>query len=227
MKTFLYTLCIAALFMAPIEAPKYKTQPVSQASEIIEVDTINYDSLYRLNADTLYGENSSSNMHFRQYEDRPDTVELVLVNDSNTYNVPVETGRYVRGIQRGHKGLDWSHNNKDTTRSCFGGVVRWSKMGYNGGYGNLVIVRHFNGLESYYAHHWSLLVEKGDTVQPGQPLGIVGSTGNSRGPHLHFELRFLGYPIDPFKIMSKEDLSYTADDTVVLTRYGSFYRVKQ
>ena len=59
------------------------------------------------------------------------------------------------------------------------------------------MVRHFNGLETYYAHHWSLLVEEGDTLSAGDGIGIIGSTGRSTGPHLHFEVRFLGVPIDP------------------------------
>ncbi len=98
---------------------------------------------------------------------------------------------------RMHYGIDYAGCNRDTSRSVWDGVVRYAERGYNGGYGNLVVVRHFNGLETYYAHHWSLLVEEGDTLSAGDGIGIIGSTGHSTGPHLHFEVRFLGVPIDP------------------------------
>jgi murein DD-endopeptidase MepM/ murein hydrolase activator NlpD len=105
--------------------------------------------------------------------------------------------------------------------STFAGVVRYARGGYNGGYGKLVIVRHFNGLETYYAHHWNLLVEEGDTVSAGTPLGIIGSTGRSNGPHLHFEVRFLGESMDPddfFNVMSD-----TSD--FVIKKKHSYYEV--
>ena len=98
---------------------------------------------------------------------------------------------------RMHYGIDYAGCNRDTSRSVWDGVVRYAERGYNGGYGNLVVVRHFNGLETYYAHHWSLLVEEGDTLSAGDGIGVIGSTGHSTGPHLHFEVRFLGVPIDP------------------------------
>ena len=73
-------------------------------------------------------------------------------------------------------------------------------------------MRHFNGLETYYAHHWSLLVEEGDTLSAGEGIGIIGSTGRSTGPHLHFEVRFLGVPIDP-------DLVHGDTLTLIKDRY--------
>ena len=109
---------------------------------------------------------------------------------------------------RMHYGLDYSGCNRDTSVSSFDGVVRYSSLGYNGGYGNLVVVRHYNGLETYYAHHWSLLVEEGDTLLAGDPIGVIGSTGRSTGPHLHYETRFLGVPIDPEIVLAGRDSIY-------------------
>ena len=117
-----------------------------------------------------------------------------------------------------HYGIDYAGCNKDTSLSVWDGVVRYADFGYNGGYGNLIIVRHFNGLETYYAHHWDLLVEEGDTVIAGDGLGIIGSTGHSTGPHLHFEVRFLGVPMNPEDIVS---------DTLILKRNGFSYEVNQ
>ena len=76
------------------------------------------------------------------------------------------------------------------------GVVRFA--GWNsGGYGNLVIVTHRLGFESWYAHMASVNVRAGQGVVGGTMLGTVGSTGRSTGPHLHFETRLNGTPFDP------------------------------
>jgi len=117
---------------------------------------------------------------------------------------------------RMHHGVDYAGCNKDTSLSVWDGIVRYADFGYNGGYGNLIIVRHFNGLETYYAHHWDLLVNEGDTVSAGDGLGIIGSTGHSTGPHLHFEVRFLGVPLNPEDIVS---------DTMTLKRNGFSYEI--
>ena len=65
------------------------------------------------------------------------------------------------------------------------------------GYGNYVLVMHGNGWSTLYAHLSAFTVHEGDTVRRGDPIGLVGSTGNSTGPHLHFETRFSGHPLDP------------------------------
>ena len=70
-------------------------------------------------------------------------------------------------------------------------------VGVDGGYGNLVRVRHANGVETYYAHLSAFNVQVGDQVNKGDPLGAVGSTGNSTGPHLHLEVRVDDKPTDP------------------------------
>ena len=66
-----------------------------------------------------------------------------------------------------------------------------------GGYGNCVIVQHDNNLSTLYGHQSRILVKQGDTLMQGQVLGEVGSTGMSTGPHLHFEVRQNGTPVDP------------------------------
>lgn len=94
-----------------------------------------------------------------------------------------------------HRGVDIDLVRGDTVRSAFSGMVRYA--GKNGGYGNVVIVRHYNGLETVYAHLWRIKVKPGDIVMSGQLLGLGGSTGHSTGTHLHFETRFRGVAIDP------------------------------
>jgi len=96
---------------------------------------------------------------------------------------------------RVHSGIDLQLEWGDTVMAAFDGVVRVSK--YNKGYGNYIIIRHFNGLETLYAHLKRRHVAHGDTVSAGDLIGLGGSTGRSTGAHLHFETRFLGRPIDP------------------------------
>ena len=80
-----------------------------------------------------------------------------------------------------HKGLDIRLNMGDTVMAAFDGVVRYAK--YNrGGFGNLVILRHYNGLETYYAHLSKINVKCNQVVKAGDLIGLVGSTGRSRGP---------------------------------------------
>ena len=143
----------------------------------------------------------------------------------DSFTLPVEgekTSGYGWRWGRMHYGIDIAYCNRDTTRSMFDGVVRYSKRGSNGGYGYLCIVRHFNGLETYYAHHRKLLVEEGDTLNSGDAIGIVGSTGHSTGPHLHLETRFLGVPINPEELMARIELT----DTITLLYNKSNYNLQ-
>ena len=70
----------------------------------------------------------------------------------------------------------------------------------SGGYGNVVVIRHVNGLETYYGHLSKYLVKPDDIVKAGELIGYGGSTGRSSGPHLHFETRYMGQAFDPERI---------------------------
>lgn len=85
-----------------------------------------------------------------------------------------------------HTGLDFSARRGTPVRSVAAGKV--IRAGWAGPYGNRVVVRHADGKRTLYAHLSSIAVKRGKTVSPGQRLGKVGSTGNSTGPHLHFEV---------------------------------------
>ena len=128
---------------------------------------------------------TTAQIHYRPVS-LPDTATLHLTEIHYPVDGVLVSGHGWRN-GRIHHGLDISRNNRDTVRSAWTGRVRYAKKGYNGGYGYLVIVRHLNGLETYYAHLRQLLVEEGDWIPQGHPIGIVGSTGNSLGPHLHYE----------------------------------------
>ena len=96
---------------------------------------------------------------------------------------------------RMHEGVDIGCAYGTPNRAAASGTVIYS--GWHGGYGNLVVVDHGNGLSTAYAHASSLLVGIGQSVSQGDTVSLVGSTGNSSGPHLHFEVRVNGQAVDP------------------------------
>lgn len=103
---------------------------------------------------------------------------------------------YRRSFRRMHYGTDIKVYVGDTIRAAFPGKIRI--VAYEGkGYGQYVIIRHPNGLETVYAHMSKQLVQENQIVKAGEAIGLGGNTGRSTGSHLHFETRFLGQFIDP------------------------------
>lgn len=105
---------------------------------------------------------------------------------------------------RMHKGYDIGIRMNDTIYAAFDGKVRLTNYEARG-YGNYVILRHPNGLETVYGHLNRHLVKENQVVKAGDPIGLGGSTGRSTGPHLHFETRFMGYAINPAAIVDFEN----------------------
>ena len=97
--------------------------------------------------------------------------------------------------RRWHYGLDLALPTGEPIYAAFDGVVRISKL--NRSYGNLVIIHHSNGLETYYAHMSKRNVVAGQHVKSGDIIGLCGNTGRSRGSHLHFEIRYMGNALNP------------------------------
>ncbi len=129
-----------------------------------------------------------------------DSIAVYLVSPwSNCYSFPLGQSRINSDFgwrhSRFHSGIDLDLEVGDDVVASFDGIVK--RADYVSGYGNLVVVKHFNGLESYYAHLSKILVTVGDTLDAGDKLGLGGSTGRSTGPHLHYELRYRGAAIDP------------------------------
>lgn len=94
-----------------------------------------------------------------------------------------------------HEGLDIAANLGSPINAALSGTVSFA--GWSDGYGNLIKLKHDNGLETYYGHCSKLLVKVGEDVDKGDKIGEVGSTGRSTGPHLHFEVRVNGVPKNP------------------------------
>ncbi|MCW9047042.1 MAG: M23 family metallopeptidase [Gammaproteobacteria bacterium] len=101
-----------------------------------------------------------------------------------------------------HKGMDFAAKTGSSVLAVAGGVVTWSSKRY--GYGNLVEINHGNGYITRYAHNKSNLVAVGDTVKKGQVVSLMGSTGRSTGPHVHFEVLKNGRQINPQKFVQKK-----------------------
>lgn len=102
-----------------------------------------------------------------------------------------------------HYGTDLKLFVRDSVRSSFDGMVRIVR--YNrSGFGHYVVVRHFNGLETIYAHLSKPLVKINQVVRSGEVLGLGGNTGRSTGAHLHYEMRYLGQSINPVELVSFE-----------------------
>lgn len=180
--------------------------------QLLTLDT-NYRFVHQWNNNVCYpsgGRNDLSRLK--------DTLWL-CVNDENheDFFAPVPgplTSRYGPRSGRYHNGVDLDLETGDTVRSCWSGKVRYSR--YNdGGFGNLVIVRHHNGLETFYAHLSKLLVVPDQDVEAGQPIGLGGNTGRSYGSHLHFEVRLYDAPINPEEIINFTEMEVKNENLMV------------
>lgn len=103
------------------------------------------------------------------------------------------------GTKEFHKGVDIAAPEGTPVKAAAPGKVISS--GWINGYGNMVEVDHGGGLVTRYAHNSRNLVSVGEEIQAGQPIALVGSTGRSTGPHVHFEVRRLGKPVDPAELV--------------------------
>lgn len=107
-----------------------------------------------------------------------------------------------RGTKAFHEGLDFTAKTGTPIRAAADGIV--TKSGNFSAYGKLIKLDHGAGLETRYAHASKLLVKAGERVVKGQKIALVGSTGRSTGPHLHYEIRLNGHALDPRKYLNKK-----------------------
>jgi len=139
----------------------------------------------------------------------PDTIVLenyvhpAKFKATSFYGVKRRRGRY-------HWGIDIPYPEGTPVVAAFDGIVRVSTFN-NGGYGNLIILRHDNRLETYYAHLSRRLVNPGQVIRAGDTIGLGGNTGRSKGSHLHFETRYLGQHFNPARIIDFTNYKLTCD----------------
>lgn len=140
-----------------------------------------------------------------------DTIMIPLLDSLHpNFVIPhsgIITSTYKQRGKRFHYGTDVDVTTGDTLKSCFDGVVRYAAYS-SGGYGKLVVIRHYNGLETFYAHLDKLMVKPNQELTAGEVIGLGGTTGRSTGSHLHFEMRFFGNAMNPQKVIdfAKQEL---------------------
>lgn len=174
--------------------------------------------------DIIYASFDTRSIHYTNnrfdYSSITEPIPVELVNEENKqyYACPIEkkiTSRFGPRRRRWHYGVDLGLRTGDPIKVMFDGKVRIAKR--SGAYGNLVVIRHDNGLETYYAHLSKINVEPNQDVKAGEILGLGGSTGRSTGPHLHLEIRYLGAAINPEKVIDFKTFSLISD-TLMLTK---------
>lgn len=151
-----------------------------------------------------------SNKYAHRATELPDSFRI----DLRGYHMPtpsrVVTSNYGRRWGRMHKGIDVKVYIGDTIRAAFDGKVRVANY-EAAGYGNYVVIRHNNGLETIYGHMSKRLVNENQPVKAGDPIGLGGNTGRSTGSHLHFETRLCGVALDPALMFDFKNQDVTAD----------------
>ncbi len=170
-----------------------------------------------------------------------DTVSIRLYDPFFGYDwkMPLDNIRVTSNFgyrwRRWHYGTDLGLNTGDPVYSGFDGIVRIKSFDRYG-YGNYIVVRHKNGLETLYGHLSKTLVDVGQEVKAGDVIGRGGSTGRSTGPHLHYELRYRGLAFDPEKVYDFSDIKISGPDYtitpdlfnhVVTARTNAYHRVRK
>ena len=210
---------------AEILVPRPALQPVKSLDplnpDVIPMDTLDTSSparkiiLYTDNtwrywidgdvasADTTFTKhwNTNPDAYGLQYDNFPIRSYVWLMDSTDRYHFPGSitptkvSSRYGRRRGRYHRGTDMPMPKGSEVYATFDGKVRVAK--YSSGYGNLVVIRHSNGLETFYGHLSQINVKQDQWVEAGQVIGLCGATGRASGSHLHYEVRYLGYAIDP------------------------------
>ena len=212
--------CLFSSIYAFAQKPLPRTiQPLNDTFEIdtldSEHDDLEVDSLISTD-ETIYKNiwNSTQIKYpINTLPDKNDTVMITLIGEMDSkFVAPVKgqiLSKYGYRGRRMHTGTDIRLNSGDTVRSAFDGRVRLAKK-FNG-YGNLVLVRHSNGLETIYAHLSQISVKVNDSVKAGDLVGLGGRTGRATCNHLHFETRLFGEPFDSGKYIDFNTFALKAD----------------
>ena len=196
------------------KAPIYKEPVYVTISEALQIDCV------WVTTHEYFGvwDSQKLNPYNEDVEKLSDTLALRLYDEmiGENWSSPVKDFKRVSspfGFRRfrWHYGIDLSLNTGDTVYAAFDGIVRIKQYDRNG-YGNYVVLIHKNGLESLYGHFSKTLVNVGDEVKAGEPIGLGGSTGRSTGPHLHFETRYMGQAFDPTEVFDFETYSIKLEE---------------
>lgn len=151
-----------------------------------------------------------NNKYAHRATELPDSFLINLKHFCMPTTSKVITSNFGRRWGRMHKGIDVKVYIGDTIRAAFSGKVRIVKYEAKG-YGNYVVIRHYNGLETIYGHMSKHLVKENQIVKAGEPIGLGGNTGRSTGSHLHFETRLCGVALNPALMFDFRNQDVTGD----------------
>ena len=209
-------LVVASLLTIPVQGQDLLARQAPVDKKMKKVDSV---ALHRLifqemlenPAADLYEEWDTEMTHYHNANGiLPDTATI----DLRGFHMPtpsrVITSNFGARWGRQHKGLDIKVYIGDTIRAAFSGKVRIVKNEPRG-YGKYVVIRHYNGLETYYAHMSKQLVSEDQEVRAGEPIGLGGNTGRSTGSHLHFETRLCGVALNPALMFDFRNQDVTGD----------------
>ena len=188
--------------------------PVDKKMKKVDSVALNrliYQEMQENPAADLYDEWDTEMTHYHNANAiLPDTATI----DLRGFHMPtpsrVITSNFGARWGRQHKGLDIKVYIGDTIRAAFSGKVRIVKYEPRG-YGKYVVIRHYNGLETYYGHMSKQLVREDQEVRAGDPIGLGGNTGRSTGSHLHFETRLCGVALNPALMFDFRNQDVTGD----------------
>ena len=194
----------------PLQFTPLKIDSLLSLTEVLSADS-------RISCDEIYYKDSWNSSQIRYAQTMlPPKDDLVAIRFVGLYDSPFcppvkgkVISKFGRRSGRQHTGTDIKLNSGDTVRCAFDGRVRLAKR--FSGYGNLVLVRHRNGLETIYGHLKTICVSLGDTIKAGDLIGLGGRTGRATTDHLHFETRFLGEPFDSNKYIDFETFALSTD----------------
>ena len=196
---FLLTACS---FCVQAQQDSYLNIDTSQLNVIKTIDSVNARGVKEKETSATAAIKAEywDNTVYNPYKNVDVKFPLQLQFKDSTYHPPITikkvvTSRYGWRRGRAHKGIDIDLVTGDSLYTMFGGIVRMSR--YSRGHGKTVVVRHFNGLETVYAHLSKYGVKENDTIAKGQYIGKGGASGNARGSHLHLVVNYNGVSINP------------------------------
>ena len=210
-----FIIAVMALTSTSMQAQDLlaRQAPVDKKMKKVDSVALNrliYQEMLDNPATDLYDEFDNISTHYRANTPLPDEATIDLRGFCMPTPSRLITSNFGARWGRQHKGLDIKVYIGDTIRAAFSGKVRVVRYEAKG-YGKYVVIRHYNGLETYYGHMSKQLVTENQEVKAGDPIGLGGNTGRSTGSHLHFETRLCGVALNPALMFDFRNQDVTGD----------------
>jgi murein DD-endopeptidase MepM/ murein hydrolase activator NlpD len=198
---------VRSIYYNPIPNPIILTEKNWISTPSLPADSATDITTSLLSTDSIYTKDWVNAITFVydsvEFNDLPEEIYLPLINKDEKFFLTWYgkiNSEYGKRWGRQHHGLDVDLNIGDTVVAAFDGVVRYAQFNKSG-YGNCVVIRHKNGLETLYGHLCKIDVVENQYIKSGQHIGLGGTSGHSTGPHLHFEMRYKDYSFDPLLLI--------------------------